>query len=237
MTETVRLAKRIAEIVHCSRAEATQYIEGGWVKVGSHIVEEPGFKVSTQDQVELLPDAILAPLEPVTLLLHKPSGVPADTAVQLITPDKLYPEDRSGMRFLKRHMTGLSMLMPMETAASGLLVLTQDWRVVRKLTDDAAKIEQEIIVDIAGELIPDGLALLNHGTTFNGKALPPMKISWQNETRLRFAIKAPQSGLIQHMCKQVGLTPLAVKRIRLGRVPMAGLKMGQWRYLLAHERF
>ena len=35
-----RLAKRVAEIVPCSRREAEQYIEGGWVSVDGQIVEE-----------------------------------------------------------------------------------------------------------------------------------------------------------------------------------------------------
>jgi 23S rRNA pseudouridine2604 synthase len=30
---------------------------------------------------------------------------------------------------------------------------------------------------------------------------------------------------------------LSVKRIRIGRVPMAALPVGQWRYLLGYERF
>jgi 23S rRNA pseudouridine2604 synthase len=33
MTEPVRLAKRLAEMLACSRREAEQYIEGGWVTV------------------------------------------------------------------------------------------------------------------------------------------------------------------------------------------------------------
>ena len=103
--------------------------------------------------------------------------------------------------------------------------------------DDAAKIEQEYIVEVRGDIIPDGLQLLNHGLKFSGKPLPPVKISWQNETRLRFPLKAPPRGLIAHMCEKVGLEIVSMKRIRLGRVPMAGLPAGQWRYLLGYERF
>ncbi len=39
------------------------------------------------------------------------------------------------------------------------------------------------------------------------------------------------------MCAQVGLTPLAVKRIRIGRISMGKLPVGQWRYLPVNERF
>ena len=82
-----------------------------------------------------------------------------------------------------------------------------------------------------------GLKRLNHGLEWNGKALPPIRVSWQNERRLRFAIKGERPGQIVHMCDSVGLKVLGMKRIRIGRVPMAGLAPGQWRYLPDGERF
>ncbi|MDD5240971.1 MAG: hypothetical protein PHG47_04505 [Sulfuricella sp.] len=107
----------------------------------------------------------------------------------------------------------------------------------RKLNDDAATVEQEYIVEVAGELLPHGLKRLNHGLEFNGRPLPPIKVSWQNETRLRFALKGAQPGQIAHMCKSVGLEVRAMKRIRIGGVSMAKLQPGLWRYLMPHERF
>ena len=69
------------------------------------------------------------------------------------------------------------------------------------------------------------------------KALPPIKVSWQNENRLRFAVKNPRPGQIEHMCKMVGLDVVSMKRIRIGRIAMASLPLGEWRYLQDHERF
>ena len=125
----------------------------------------------------------------------------------------------------------------LETYASGLMVFTQDWHVARKLVDDAATVEQEYIAEVSGDLIPNGLALLNHGLSFNRRPLAPIKVSWQNETRLRFALKAGQRGQIAHMCEMVGLKLLNLKRIRIARIPMASLPVGQWRYLKGYERF
>jgi 23S rRNA pseudouridine2604 synthase len=39
------------------------------------------------------------------------------------------------------------------------------------------------------------------------------------------------------MCSALGLEILAIKRIRIGRLPLAGLPEGQWRYLMPYERF
>lgn len=243
MTESVRLAKRLAESVPCSRGEAEQYIGGGWVTVDGQVIEEPGFRVLPSQQVALLPGAKLTPLEAVTLLWHKPAGIRAETAADLdallsfFSADTRAADDHTPLRFLKRHLSGLSLAVPLETQASGLLVLTQDWRVLRKLVDEFSRLEQEFVVDVTGTLTADGLARLNHGLHWNGKPLAPAKVSWQNETRLRFAIKGPHVGQISDMCRQVGLTAVALKRLRLGRVPMAGLAAGQWRYLAGYQRF
>jgi len=236
MTAFVRLAKRLAESVPCSRREAELYIAGGWVTVDGQVVEEPQFMVS-QQKVELHPEACLTPMAPATLLFHLPPGKDAGSAQQLICADTRAADDGSGIHLLKQHFVWLTQGMPLERDAAGLLVFTQDWRVARKLKDDAAKLEQEYVVEVAGELSADGLKLLNHGLSFNGRALPSIKVSWQNETRLRFALKGAQPGQIALMCKSVGLQALAMKRLRIGRVAMAQLPPGQWRYLMPHERF
>jgi 23S rRNA pseudouridine2604 synthase len=131
----------------------------------------------------------------------------------------------------------LTQCLPLERNAGGLQVFTQDFRVARKLTDEAATIEQEYIVEVEGELSAEGLKLLNHGLKFNGRMLPPIKVSWQNETRLRFALKGVIAGSVAHMCQAVGLKVISMKRIRIGRVAMAKLPAGQWRYLMPHEKF
>ncbi len=239
MTEQVRLAKRVVALAQCSRREAEQYIEGGWVRVDGIVVEEPQFMVDTQT-VELDPHAVLTPTEPATLVLHKPVGYDAvagkNPANLLVTPESRSADDASGVRPLKRHLQRLTSPLSLPTSASGLLIYTQDWRVTRKLTEDVERIEQEFVVDVSGTLVPNGLALLNHGLRFNNYAMPPIKVSWQSEQRLRFAFKVLQPTQIEPMCQAVGLTVLAMKRLRVGRISLSKLPVGQWRYLAPAER-
>ena len=129
--------------------------------------------------------------------------------------------DRSGIHFLKRHLNNLTICGDLSKEASGLVVLTQDWRVARKLNEDAAKIEHEFIVEVSGNLQEQGLERLNKGVLIDGKVQTSMKVSWQNEHRLRFALKAPQSHLIEQMCASVGLSVMTQKRIRIGRLAMS----------------
>ena len=258
MTESIRLSKRVAELRACSRREAEQFITGGWVRVDGVVVEEPQFRVAGQ-RIDIDPQAEPGRAEPVTLLLHKPAGLALDSvspASGVFSAATLWNEDASGIRPLKKHFAQLSLCAPLEPSASGLVVFTQDWRVARKLTEDAATLEHEVIVEVAGELPPGGLQRMNRGipfhpqgagrgckdakastTTLQGRIPPAIKVSWQSERRLRVALKGALPGQITHLCEAAGLQVLSMKRLRLGRVSLGKVPPGQWRYLHEDERF
>lgn len=236
MSDPVRLSKRLIEIIGCSRREAEQYIENGWVLVDGAVVDTPQFKVE-QQRVELHPEAVVAPVEPATLLLNVPPGSAPERATENLSLAGHWPDDKSGIRPLKRHLIRLTACAPLQAGASGLHVLTQDWRTERKLKDDIARLEQEYVVEVAGNLSASQLKRLVHGLNYNGIFLPPCKVSWQSETRLRFALNNPLPGQIEYMCTKVGLKVLGMKRIRIGGVSLSKVQPGQWRYLTANERF
>ena len=235
--EPLRLSKVVAALVPCSRREAEQYIAEGWVRVDGERVDEPQFRVGSDQRVEIDPQARLQAVGPVTLLMHKPAGMPSAQAQTLLGAASRWSGDPSGIRRIKSHGVGLVALLPLPPQASGLSVFSQDGRIVRKLDEDGALIEQELIAEVAGTIAPDGLARLCRGLVRQGKALPPARVSWQSETRLRFAVKGIAPEWVPWMCEQVGLQLTALKRIRIGRVSMAGLPPGQWRYLPPGERF
>ena len=236
MAEPERLAKRVAALVPCSRREAELYIEGGWVRVDGKVVEEPQFRVAGQ-HIDIDPAATAEGLEPVTLLLHKPAGMREQQALQSLAPPTRFAEDRSGIRPLKKHFSQLRPLLALPDAASGLAIFSQDGRIIRKLIEDAATTEQELVAQVTGTIAENGLAKLCHGLVYEGRPLPPVKASWQSEERLRFAMKGIRPDFVEWMCAQVGLRLVALRRIRIGRLPMAGLPVGQWRYLAPGERF
>ena len=253
-----RLAKRVAEQLNCSRSTAEQFVEGGFVSVDGQIEEAPGARVRPDQAVTVAKDASLLELTPVTLLLHKPVGFEAGLgqqagqtvkiahtsrsqgapqALTLLNIASHLPEDASGIRVLQRHFKQLECFTPLPTEASGLVVYTQDKRIARKLAEDIESLEQECVVEVAGDIAPHGLQRLCHGLSFNGHTLPPIKVSWQSETKLRFALKGIRPGQIPAMCDAVGLRVMAIKRIRIGRVPLAKVPEGQWRFLQPWEKF
>ncbi|MGL6291319.1 MAG: rRNA pseudouridine synthase [Silanimonas sp.] len=245
MSEPIRLARRVAEITGCTRAEAEAYVRNGWVTVDGVMVETPQTRIG-EEVVALDPDARKKPVEPATLLFHKPAGFDAfngiGSAAMGIGPDTHWADDPHEQRVLQRHFERLTPMVPLEPEASGLIVLTQDGRVARRLVEDAAQIEHEVLVTVDGRIAPYGLHKLASGMSAEGREIPPCKVSWQNETTLRFAIKGAQPGQLRAMCAEVSLDVTAIRRLRIGRIaigkgPEGAMPPGQWRYLPVGERF
>ncbi len=231
--EPIRLAKRLAAQIPCSRSEAERYIEGGWVRVDGQVVDLPQARVEPGQVVTLDPEASLVALLPVTLVLHQPAGAAP------MRPDlaSRWRDDRSGVRVGPGQLRQLAPLLPLPEGAGGLAIFSQDRRIVRRITEDGPWIEQEVVAEVSGQIQEGGLARLCHGLVWRGQPLAPIKASWQSEHRLRLALKGIDPSLVGWMCAQVGLAVTQLRRLRVGRLPLAGLPPGQWRALAPHERF
>src|SRR5690349_16967404 len=96
MPDSVRLSNRVAELAGCSRGDAELLIRNGWVSVDGRVIESPQHRV-TIEQVTIAADARKEPVEPATIVLHKPAGF--DTirgprpAADLVTPGTRWQHD------------------------------------------------------------------------------------------------------------------------------------------------
>ncbi|WP_230411822.1 pseudouridine synthase [Denitromonas iodatirespirans] len=238
--EGVRLSKVMAERGLCSRREADALIERGWVFVDGQRVSELGTRIAPDATITLDKRGAAKQAERVTIVLHKPigyvSGQPEDghqAAVTLITPDRLF----GGGKFARDHLKGLAPAGRLDIDSTGLLILTQDGRIARQLIGDDSEVDKEYLVRVAGTLSAEGLALLNHGLSLDGKQLRPAKVRWQNDDQLSFTLREGRKRQIRRMCELVGLKVVGLKRVRIGQVMLGDLPQGQWRYLRPNERF
>ena len=237
----VRLAKRVAELTDCSRAQAEHLIESGRVTVDGLVVQDPPARVLPHHTVEVTGTGAAKPIAPATLLLHKPAGVDSAGQLRLLVAERHMANDRSGLVLLKKHLAQLVCLTPLEPAASGLVVWSQHAGIQRKLVEDGSLVEHEAIAEVQGEVSPQALKRLNESSVVDGRAMQAAKVSINHTgpetTRLRLAYKGYHPGQTVQLCDQAGLALTALKRIRIGRLPLAALPEGQWRFLLGYERF
>jgi 23S rRNA pseudouridine2604 synthase len=239
-----RLSKIMAARGMCSRREADRYIERGLVLVDGEVVSELGTKVSPNAQIELAEAGRKRRDAQATFLINKPigyvSGQPEDgykAAVELISGKTRWKDDRLPRKFNPTQLRGLAPAGRLDIDSTGLLVLTQDGRVARRIIGEDSDVDKEYLVRVEGRLSAEGLKLLNHGLELDGKPLKPAKVGWQNEDQLRFILHEGKKRQIRRMCELVGLKVVGLKRIRIGKVVLGNLPNGQWRYLRDDESF
>ena len=247
-----RLNKRLAELGLCSRREADDWIEKGWVKVNGQVAAM-GVKVTPQDRIEVARLAQGQQAAQVTILMHKPMGYVSgqaedghQPAVTLVGPRSHWREDASRTRFSPQQLRGLAPAGRLDIDSTGLLVLTQDGRVARQLIGEDSGTEKEYLVrvnlgttatDIQAAFPKEQLARLRHGLALDGQPLKPAQVDWQNPEQLRFVLTEGKKRQIRRMCELVGLKVVGLKRVRIGRIALGRLPVGEWRYLGVDERF
>jgi 23S rRNA pseudouridine2604 synthase len=248
MTELVRLSKRMSELGLCSRREADEWIERGWVRVDGKIVSELGSKVLPHQRITVERQASAQQARRVTVIINKPMGYVSGQAedgykpaVTLVTAENRWKQDPADIQF---HPSQLRNLVPagrLDIDSVGMLVLTQDGRIAKQLIGEDTSIEKEYLVRVAypkpGRLPDADLKRLNHGLSLDGKKLLPAKVRWQNEDQLSFVLREGKKRQIRRMCEAVGLKVLGLKRVRIGRIMLGDLPTGQWRYLRPEEQF
>ncbi len=242
--EKIRLSRLMALRGICSRREADRLIEQGLVRVDGKLVTELGTRVEPASQIELAPAARNRQKQLVTVVLNKPvgyvSGQPEKgyrAASELIAASNRYPGDRSSIRFRPAHRVGLAPAGRLDIDSRGLLILTQDGRVARRLIGPASNVEKEYLVRVEGTITAAILNRLRSGLALDGRPLRRARVECVQPNLLRMVLTEGRKRQIRRMCEQVGLRVTGLKRVRIGGVKLGALPEGRWRYLAPWESF
>ena len=174
MTEPVRLSKRMSELGLCSRREADEWIEKGWVRVDGQVVSVLGSKVLPHQKVTVERQASAEQAQRVTILINKPMGYVSGQAedgykpaMVLVNEQSRWAEDQTEMRFHPRQLKSLVPAGRLDIDSVGLLVLTQDGRIAKQLIGEDSAVDKEYLVRVQytrpGKLPESDLKRLNHG--------------------------------------------------------------------------
>ena len=156
-----RIAKTIARSGLCSRREAERWIINGQVKLNSKILTECGVNVTSKDVIEVngkpLPNKVITKL----WMYHKQRGY-------LVT--NYDPEGRSTIfDQLKNKMeTRFISVGRLDMDSEGLILLTNDGDLARKLELPATGWLRKYRVRVHGYVIPKDLEPLKNGITIDG---------------------------------------------------------------------
>lgn len=135
--------------------------------------------------------------------------------------------------------------------SEGLLLLTDDGSLIKRLTDPVHHIEKAYYVLVEGDLTSEKLEKLSSGLQLKGYFTKPAKfrlipdpglpprpkpVTPHGPTAwLEVKLREGRKRQIRHMTAVVGLFTLRIFRVAIGETKLGDLQAGQWRDLKAEE--
>ena len=136
--------------------------------------------------------------------------------------------------------------------SEGLLLLTDDGMLIKRLTDPKHHIEKTYWVMVEGEPTMEKLSDLEHGIQLKGyRTLPcqvrllpapdlpprPKPVTPHGPTAwIEIKLREGKKRQIRHMTAAVGLFTLRLVRVAIGTIQLGSLAVGKWRKLTQAER-
>lgn len=241
--EPQRVNKWLAQSGACSRREAEAAIAAGRVRIDGSPVLEPGHKILPGQTLELSGPAADADGAgdgaPIAMIIHKPRGlVSAQPEHGQIPAARLLRDQpaHDGAAGPVDPRISLAPLGRLDMDSRGLLLLARDGVLAKALIGPDSLMDKEYLVQVAGAVTPQRIALLRHGLSLDGRRLKPARVEDLGRNRLRFVLNEGRNRQIRRMAELVDLEVTDLLRVRIGPLALGDLPEGRWRPLKPGER-
>lgn len=216
----VRISKFIADTGAASRRGAEELIAAHRVSVNGCTVDTPVFFVVPGDVVAIDGKTLATPADLAVYAFHKPINTMTtrrDPAGRKTIYDCL-PDEYKNLKYVGR----------LDYKTTGLLLMTNDGDVVRKMTLPASNIARTYIAHV-GNVDLSGLARARNGITVDGIRYRPMKIDEIGGGNLRITVTEGKKNEIRIVLRACGAPVRKLHRISFGNIELSNLPVGQIR--------
>lgn len=228
----IRLNKKLVSIGYCSRRNADKLIESGRVYVNGNIAIL-GQTVNDDDEIIIDGDIISNNDEKIILAYNKPKGV-------ICTESKVEKQTKisdliKDFGIDKRLFT----VGRLDKDTTGLIIITNDGELSKKITDTKNNYEKEYEVLVNKEITDEFVKSLEKGVyieDLDRTTLPAkVKIDKKNKKRFNITITQGLNRQVRRMCRALGYHVYQLNRIRIMKLKLNGLKIGEYRYITKKE--
>ena len=169
-----------------------------------------------------------APKEYTYIAYHKPAGELTHSGEG---------EDRDLIQRLEADykVTGLSPVGRLEKAFAGLIILTNDGRVTRKLFADDALHEREYLVEVDKRIFGAVFNNLEKGVKIERTKTKPATAHRINATTFTLTLTEGKKHQVKRMLAALGYQIKKLVRLRVASVSLGKIKPGQYRVLKGAE--
>jgi 23S rRNA pseudouridine2604 synthase len=237
-----RVAKLMAQRGLCSRREAERLIDAGQVEVDGVKVTEQGSKARPDADIRITAAGEQTLGQRLTVVLHKPVGVvsmlpePGQTpAWKLLRRDTASGAiDPAELERIVAAPSTLSVAGRLDRASRGLLVLTQDGAVARRIVGGNG-VRKKYVVRTAENVGEEQVRKLCGPLVLDDRPLLPMSVRRVGPKMLRFVLVEGRKHQIRRVCRKVGLNVTDLYRESIGPLRIGDLLEGTWRLATAGE--
>ena len=215
-----RIAKRIARAGLCSRREAERWIEQGRVAVDGVLLKTPAFTVTADNQVVVDGKALPAAQETRLWRYHKPPG--------LVTTNR----DELGRDTIFDHrpknLPRVVTVGRLDLNSEGLLLLTNDGDLARKLELPATGWTRRYRVSVYGRVDQAKLEPLKRGVTIEGVGYDAIVASVDKQQGsnawLTVSLREGKNREIRRVMEHLGWPVSRLIRLAYGPFQLGNLK-------------
>jgi len=122
----------------------------------------------------------------------------------------------------------------LDRASRGLLVLTQDGNVARRIIGGQG-VEKCYLVRTAEPATDVQIRKLRGRLSLDAQPLRPMRVERLADDTLRFVLVEGKKHQIRRLCRRFGLTVVDLFRVAVGPLAIGDLPEGRWRLVRADE--
>lgn len=222
--ESISLNKYISSTGICSRRVADTWIEAGRVTINDNIARK-GNRVFDGDRVHIDGKPLKSKPRPVYIKYNKPPGVTCTT-------------DRSDKSNIIDRINYKERIFPigrLDKNSTGLILLTNDGDIVNKVLRKENKHEKEYIVKVDRSITKQFIQRMSKPIPMLGKKTLPCKVIQVKEDTFRIILTQGLNRQIRRMCQFCDYRVLSLKRVRIMKIKLDGLKSGEWKYLSDKE--
>jgi len=214
----MRLNKFIATTGYCSRRKADELIFAGQVEVNNEIILAPSYDVKDTDIVKVN-NKILSVINYKYYIFYKPTNV-------LTSYD-----DSRGRRCLKDfdffQKNNLAYSGRLDYKSEGLILFTNNGELIYRLQTPKFKVEKEYEVEVDKNLTEKERLILENGLKTKEYNYGKCKITKTGEKNYRVILTEGKNRQIRNMFNNFGIKVIKLKRVRIGRLNLNGLKPGE----------
>ena len=214
----IRIAKFIADSGAASRRAAEALIADGHVTVNDNVITTPVFFVTKDDCVKIDGIKISADNETELYMFHKPVNTMTtvrDPRGRRTVYDVL-PDKYKNLKYVGR----------LDYKTTGLLLMTNDGDLARKLTLPSSGIQRVYIATVNGNDFSK-LDLARQGITVDGIKYAPMKIDEIGGNNLRIEISEGKKNEVRIVLRACGCSVRKLHRVSYGKIKLGNLPVGK----------